>query len=130
METVEGLSGHADRNELTRFIYKLASKPERIIINHGDLKIVIGVDKGGNLRINTGTYGKISLGYDEKGAPVVFENLTIIEQHNRPVDRKGPRPIIDIEAIDLKTAPIEQVAQLGRELVRKGMQEYDERLGR
>ncbi len=38
VETVHGLSGHADRNELTSFIYKLASKPERIIINHGDSK--------------------------------------------------------------------------------------------
>lgn len=36
VDTVEGLSGHSDRNELIRFIYKLASKPERIIINHGD----------------------------------------------------------------------------------------------
>ena len=34
--TIDGLSGHADRKELLKFISRLSSKPERIIINHGE----------------------------------------------------------------------------------------------
>lgn len=36
VETVEGLSGHSDRNQLINYVYKLKSKPNRIICNHGD----------------------------------------------------------------------------------------------
>ncbi len=36
VKTVEGLSGHSDRNQLIRYVYRLTSKPERIIVNHGD----------------------------------------------------------------------------------------------
>jgi len=36
VETIEGLSGHSDRNQLISYIYKLGSRPERIIVNHGD----------------------------------------------------------------------------------------------
>lgn len=36
IDTIEGLSGHSDRNQLISYIYKLASRPERIITNHGD----------------------------------------------------------------------------------------------
>lgn len=38
IETVHGLSGHSGRNELINFMYKLASRPERVIINHGQAK--------------------------------------------------------------------------------------------
>lgn len=34
--TIDGLSGHADRKELLKFISKLSNKPERIVINHGE----------------------------------------------------------------------------------------------
>ena len=36
IKTIEGISGHADRNELLKFISRLTSKPERIIVNHGE----------------------------------------------------------------------------------------------
>jgi hypothetical protein len=36
VETVEGLSGHSDRNQLINFVHRLSSKPERVIVNHGD----------------------------------------------------------------------------------------------
>jgi len=36
VETVSGLSGHSDRNQLLNFVSRLKSKPERIITCHGD----------------------------------------------------------------------------------------------
>lgn len=36
VQTIEGLSGHSDRNQLLAFIHKLTSKPDRIIIAHGE----------------------------------------------------------------------------------------------
>ncbi len=36
VETVEGLSGHSDRNQLLGFINKLADKPSRVIVCHGE----------------------------------------------------------------------------------------------
>ncbi len=34
--TIEGLSGHSDRKQLMSFIHKLSSRPEKVIVNHGD----------------------------------------------------------------------------------------------
>ena len=34
--TIAGLTGHAGRNELTRFVYNLDPKPKKIIVNHGE----------------------------------------------------------------------------------------------
>jgi predicted metal-dependent RNase len=36
VQTIEGLSGHSDRNQLLAFIHKLSSKPDRVIIAHGE----------------------------------------------------------------------------------------------
>jgi len=36
VETIEGLSGHSDRNQLINFVYKLGDKPRKIILNHGE----------------------------------------------------------------------------------------------
>lgn len=36
VETVHGISGHSGRNELIRYMYKIASRPEKVIINHGE----------------------------------------------------------------------------------------------
>lgn len=36
VQTIEGLSGHSDRNQLLAFIHKLASRPDRVIIMHGE----------------------------------------------------------------------------------------------
>ncbi len=36
IETIQGLSGHSDRNQLINFVRNLKAKPRRIIINHGD----------------------------------------------------------------------------------------------
>jgi KH/beta-lactamase-domain protein len=36
VETVEGLSGHSDRNQLLNFVQRLSSRPERVVCSHGD----------------------------------------------------------------------------------------------
>ncbi len=36
VETIEGLSGHSDRNQLLEFIGKLSSRPDRVIAIHGE----------------------------------------------------------------------------------------------
>lgn len=36
IKTVEGFSGHSDRMELIKFVQNLSSRPERIIVNHGE----------------------------------------------------------------------------------------------
>ncbi len=36
VETIEGLSGHSDRNQLLNYVHRLRDKPERVIICHGD----------------------------------------------------------------------------------------------
>ncbi len=36
VKTLDGLSGHSGRNELIKYMYKLASRPERVIVNHGE----------------------------------------------------------------------------------------------
>jgi len=36
VQTIEGLSGHSDKNQLINFVHRLRSKPERIILCHGD----------------------------------------------------------------------------------------------
>lgn len=35
--TVEGYSGHSDRNQLINYVSRLRSRPERILLNHGEL---------------------------------------------------------------------------------------------
>jgi predicted metal-dependent RNase len=34
--TIEGLSGHSDKNQILNYVHRLRSKPERIIFCHGD----------------------------------------------------------------------------------------------
>lgn len=36
IETVEGFSGHSDRNQLINFVARQKSRPERIFLNHGE----------------------------------------------------------------------------------------------
>ena len=36
VQTIEGLSGHSDKNQLINYVHRLRSKPERIILCHGD----------------------------------------------------------------------------------------------
>lgn len=36
IDTIEGLSGHSDRKQLSAFVGRLSSRPERVICNHGD----------------------------------------------------------------------------------------------
>ncbi len=36
VETIEGFSGHSDKNQLTEYIRRLKPKPKRAIVNHGD----------------------------------------------------------------------------------------------
>ncbi|GAG38769.1 unnamed protein product [marine sediment metagenome] len=36
IEAIDGLTSHAGRNELLRFVHSLDPKPKRIIVNHGE----------------------------------------------------------------------------------------------
>jgi uncharacterized protein len=36
VQSVEGLSGHSDRNQLLSYISKLSSKPNRVLVTHGE----------------------------------------------------------------------------------------------
>jgi len=36
VETIEGLSGHSDKNQIINYVHRLKSKPERILVVHGD----------------------------------------------------------------------------------------------
>jgi predicted metal-dependent RNase len=36
VETIEGFSGHSDRNQIINYIRRVKPKPERIIIGHGE----------------------------------------------------------------------------------------------
>jgi predicted metal-dependent RNase len=36
VQTIDGLSGHSDRNQLINFVNRLRSKPERVLVCHGD----------------------------------------------------------------------------------------------
>lgn len=38
IETAHGLTGHSGRKQLTSYIHRLRSRPERIVINHGESK--------------------------------------------------------------------------------------------
>lgn len=38
VETVHGLTGHSGRNQLISYVHKLPTRPEKIIVNHGDPK--------------------------------------------------------------------------------------------
>jgi len=36
VQTIDGLSGHSDRNQLLSFVHRLAAKPDKVIICHGE----------------------------------------------------------------------------------------------
>jgi len=38
VESIRGLSGHSGRNQLMGYLYNIASRPERILMNHGEEK--------------------------------------------------------------------------------------------
>ncbi len=45
VETVEGLSGHSDINQLIKYVSKLKDRPRKIILNHGEEKKCIELAK-------------------------------------------------------------------------------------
>ena len=45
IETIEGFSGHSDRNQLVNFFKKLAPRPERVITVHGDERSCLALAK-------------------------------------------------------------------------------------
>ncbi|MFB6088147.1 MAG: beta-CASP ribonuclease aCPSF1 [Candidatus Aenigmatarchaeota archaeon] len=55
VKTVEGLSGHSDRNQLSNFVRNLNSKPGRIICNHGDNSSCINLCKSLHKKFNVET---------------------------------------------------------------------------
>jgi len=54
-ETIEGFSGHSDRNQLVNYISSLKPKPKRILVNHGEKNRSIEFAKyiSSKFRINT-----------------------------------------------------------------------------
>jgi hypothetical protein len=54
VETVEGFSGHSDRNQLLAFISNLQPLPKRIIVNHGEKTKAIEFAKylGSRFKVN------------------------------------------------------------------------------
>ena len=36
IETVEGFSGHSDRNQIVSYLKRISPKPEQIIVTHGE----------------------------------------------------------------------------------------------
>ena len=55
VETVEGFSGHSDRNELTNYVRNLKPKPKRILVCHGNKNKCIEFARyiGSKFRINS-----------------------------------------------------------------------------
>lgn len=45
VDTVHGLTGHSGRNEIVNYIRRLPSRPERIIVNHGESKKCIELSR-------------------------------------------------------------------------------------
>lgn len=41
VQTIDGLSGHSDRNQLLNFIHHLSAKPDRVVICHGENQKVV-----------------------------------------------------------------------------------------
>lgn len=48
VQTIEGLSGHSDRNQLLAFVGRLRSKPNRVIVVHGEEKKAIELSRSIN----------------------------------------------------------------------------------
>jgi KH/beta-lactamase-domain protein len=38
VESIEGFSGHSDRNQILSFIHRMSPKPNRVLVNHGERK--------------------------------------------------------------------------------------------
>jgi len=38
VESIEGFSGHSDRNQILSFVHRMSPKPNRVIVNHGERK--------------------------------------------------------------------------------------------
>jgi predicted metal-dependent RNase len=45
VQTVDGLSGHSDRNQLLSFINRLGAKPSRVLVAHGEASRAIDLAK-------------------------------------------------------------------------------------
>lgn len=53
VETVEGFSGHSDRNQLINYVRMLKPKPKRILVNHGDSTVEFAKFLANRFRINS-----------------------------------------------------------------------------
>jgi len=45
IESIEGFSGHSDRNQLISYLKRLKPKPKRVLVNHGDKMKTAGFSK-------------------------------------------------------------------------------------
>ncbi|MBL7206081.1 MAG: beta-CASP ribonuclease aCPSF1 [Candidatus Aenigmarchaeota archaeon] len=55
VETIEGLTGHSGRRQLMGYVRNIASKPDRVIINHGEKKrsMELAKDMHNSFRVET-----------------------------------------------------------------------------
>ncbi len=55
VETIDGFSGHADRNELIHYVKSLKATPKRIIVDHGEKSKTISLAKALHKSVGTET---------------------------------------------------------------------------
>jgi len=61
INTIEGFSGHSDRNSLMRFVGKLSPKPDRVLICHGDNMKCLDLASSLHKKYNIDTYAPKNL---------------------------------------------------------------------
>jgi hypothetical protein len=45
VETIRGFSGHSDRSQLVSYMKRISSKPERVIVDHGEKRKCLSLAK-------------------------------------------------------------------------------------
>ena len=61
VETIEGFSGHADRNGLMEFARKVKPKPDRVLVCHGESNKCLDLASSMHKAYNMDTYAPKNL---------------------------------------------------------------------
>ena len=61
VESIEGLSGHSDRNQLMSFIHRLPARPDKIIVCHGEPAKVVEFARAAHKNFRAETYAPRNL---------------------------------------------------------------------
>ena len=61
VESIEGLSGHSDRNQLMSFIHHLPARPDRVIVCHGEPTKVVDLARAIHKNFRVETYAPRNL---------------------------------------------------------------------